>query len=334
MEDLDLYDSTEDDDLLVELGKQLNVDKKNLFLHNGSAESIKSIFSVMLNPGDNVLLPNPGWSYYSGIVGYKFGNIIHYDIIEGEEKCIHNMNDIMEKAKKYSPKIIVITSPAMPTGNAIDAHDLEMVVKSNPGSLILVDEAYHGFAPYEIDIRRWIETYDNVVFSRTFSKFYGLANLRIGYGICSESAMHALWLDLPLHRLPHISKRIAIAALHDKEYYETILHETVEVREWFRRELNKLPNILCFKTDSNFVYIRCSGYNLSRVKEYMEENGYLIRIFEGHGEQHLRITVAPREIMEDCFNKLREGLEKNRILLTTTLTLNAMKERQLECEEV
>ena len=128
----------------------------------------------------------------------------------------------MEKAKQYAPKIIAVTSPAMPTGNAISGADLELIIKNNPGSMILVDEAYYGFRPYDLDVNRIVHTYDNVIFSRTFSKYFGLANLRIGYGICSEKAMHAMWLDLPLHRLPHISKRMAIAALEDTAYYEEI----------------------------------------------------------------------------------------------------------------
>lgn len=313
MEDLYLYDSTEEDDLLIELEKRIGISRENLFLHNGSAESIKTLFSVMLNKGDNVLVPEPGWSYYAGVVDYKFGNKIYYDIIEGEDKCSHNVEDILNKAKEYSPKIIVITSPAMPTGNSILSEDLEKIVSSNPGSMILVDEAYWGFSDYDIDVKYMIGKYDNIVFSRTFSKYYGLANLRIGYGIGSLEAIHTLWLDLPLHRLPHISKRMAIAALNDSKYYEEIVKETINVREWFWRKLNKLPGVKPFKSDANFLYIGLSGYDVEGIKKYMHDNGYLIRIFDGHGQQHLRISVAPKEIMEDCFNKLKNALKMNKL---------------------
>lgn len=312
MEDLYLYDSTEEDDLLIALESNIGVSRENMFLHNGSAESIKTIFSVLLKKGDNVLIPTPGWSYYSGIVDYKFGQTVYYDIIEGDDKCYHNIDDIMEKAKQYNPKIIVITSPAMPTGNAMSAENLEMIIRENPGSMVLVDEAYYGFSEYDLDVNAIIGKYDNVVFSRTLSKYYGLANLRIGYGICSRKAMHALWLDLPLHRLPHISKRMAIAALEDKQYYNEITKELIEVREWFWKELSKIDNVKPFKSDSNFMYIALKGYDVGRIKDYMEDNGYLIRIFDSHGEQHLRITIAPREIMEDCYNKLKAAIGNSR----------------------
>ena len=310
-EDLYLYDSSQDDDLLIELEKKLGISQDNLFLHNGSAETIKTIFSVMLNKGEYVLVPTPGWSYYTGLIDYKFGNVISYDIIEDGDKCVHNVNDILEKAKKYNPQIIVITSPAMPTGNAIKGEELELIIKSNPGSMVLVDEAYYGFREYDLDINRIISTYDNVVFSRTFSKYYALANLRVGYGICSQKAKHALWLDLPLHRLPHISKRLAIAALNDEQYYNEITREAIDTREWFWRELSKIDGVHPFKSDANFLYVGLSGYDVEGIKKYMEDNGYLIRIFDSHGKQHLRITIAPREIMDDCLNKLKAALSEN-----------------------
>lgn len=309
MEDLYLYDSTEDDDLLIALEKKLKISRRNLFLHNGSAESIKSLFSIMLEKGDTVLIPSPGWSYYASIIGYKFGQAICYDIIEGNEKCIHSIEDIMEKAQRFNPKVIVITSPAMPTGNKISADALEEVVRNNPGTMVLVDEAYYGFCDYDIDVKYMISTYDNVIFSRTFSKYYALANMRIGYGICSKNAMHTLWLDLPLHRLSHITKRMAIAALSDDEYYKEITQEIIDVREWFRNELNKIPDIKAFKSDANFIYIALEKHNVSAIKKYMEANGYLIRIFESHKEQHLRITIAQKEVMEDCLHKLKRALK-------------------------
>ncbi len=309
LEDLYLYDSTEDDDLLIALEKKLKISRRNLFLHNGSAESIKSLFSIMLEKGDTVLIPSPGWSYYSSIIGYKFGQTICYDIIEGNDKCIHNIKDIMDKAKQFNPKIIVITSPAMPTGNKISADALEEIVRNNPGTMVLVDEAYYGFCDYDIDVQYMISTYDNIIFSRTFSKYYALANMRIGYGICSENAMHTLWLDLPLHRLSHITKRMAIAALSDDEYYKEITKEIVDVREWFRVELNKIAGIRAFKSDANFIYIALENHDVASIKKYMEENGYLIRIFESHEEQHLRITIAQKEVMEDCLYKLRRALQ-------------------------
>lgn len=309
VEDLYLYDASKDDELIETIENDLGISKQNLFLHNGSAESIKSIFSIVLKEGDTVLLPNPGWSYYSGLVDYKFGKKVFYSVDEGEKKCKHNVDDILEKAKKYAPKLIIVTSPAMPTGNMISFEDLEIIVKNNPGTIIVVDEAYYGFTKYEIDVKYLVEKYNNIVFSRTFSKYYGLANMRIGYGIASQEVMRALWLDLPLHKLPHIARRMAVAAIEDKAYYEEITNEIVHTREWFIRELNMIDGVKAFQSDSNFVYLSINICDVEKLKEYMKENGFLIRVFDDGTKKHLRITIAQKEIMEDCLNKLKLGMK-------------------------
>lgn len=298
MEDLYLYESNARDDLIEAIAQQTGIPAENLFVNNGSAENIKSILSIFAKRGDTVLLPDPGWSYYTGLANYKFLNVVRYPILEGEKKCAHDVEAILRLARLHRPRLLFITTPAMPTGNKIADEELERILRELPDTLVLVDEAYLGFTPYTLDVRRIIETYDNVIFSRTFSKYYGLANLRIGYGFCSRQLKDVLFLDLPLHRLPHIGKRMAIAALRDQSYYDRITAELIETREEFSSRLNALPGIRAYASDANFVYIRLVGYDVERIKAIVEENGYLIRIFTGNEEKHLRITIGTKALME------------------------------------
>ena len=174
-----------------------------------------------------------------------------------------------------------------------------MTARDFPDTLIVVDEAYFGFKPYTPDVARMVSTYDNVLFSRTFSKYYGLANLRIGYGFCSAALKKVLWLDLPLHRLPHVGKRMAVAALGDDEYYGRITAELIASREAFRRDLNALPDVYVYPSDANFVYIRLTGYDVMRIKDEAAKAGYLIRVFDGNAQKHLRITIGTPSLMAD-----------------------------------
>ena len=149
----------------------------------------------------------------------------------------------------------------------------------------------------------FIENYDNVVFSRTFSKFFGLAGLRLGYGIASKRAMKALWLDLPLLRLPIIARRAVIESLRDDVYYDRIRREIHEVKEWFYNELCKIDEIHPYRSDTNFIYMKVSGVDALEVKERMEKAGYLFRIFEYDDQFYYRINVAPMDTMEDFMEK-------------------------------
>ena len=298
MEDLYLYESTAKEDLICALSEKIGIPEENLFLNNGSAENLKSIISVIARPGDTVLLPDPGWSYYFGLADYRFLKTVHYPIVERETGCEHDIATLRALIEEHDPKIVLIASPAMPTGNKMADEDLEDLIRSYPNTLMLIDEAYYGFAEYTLDIRRLIETYDNVVFSRTFSKFYGLANLRIGYGFCSTALKQVLWLDMPLHRLPHIVKRMAIAALEDDAYYDDIRAKIIRARENFSAVLNGIEGVQVLKSDTNFIYIRLVGYDAEKIRRIAAENGYLIRIFMGNQEKHLRITIGTEEIME------------------------------------
>lgn len=299
MTDLYLYESTAKEDLIEALSKKLGLPEENLFLNNGSAENLKSIISVIARPGDTVMLPDPGWSYYFGLADYRFLKIVKYQIAEGETKCNHDVANIRAMIEKYDPKIVLIASPAMPTGNKMADEELEDLIRSYPNTLMLIDEAYYGFAEYTLDIRRLIETYDNVVFSRTFSKYYGLANLRIGYGFCSAALKKVLWLDMPLHRLPHIVKRMAIAALEDDEYYDSVKEKNLRARQKFSDALNQIDGVQVHESDTNFVYIRLIGYDVEQIQRVANEHGFLIRIFVGNAEKHLRVTIGTEEMMEE-----------------------------------
>ena len=101
--------------------------------------------------------------------------------------------------------------------------------------------------------------------TRTFSKFYGLANVRIGYGLCSYPLRRTIGLDLPLFRASGISRKIAIEAIKDTEYYDKMRAETKLVRDWFIDELNKLEDVKAYKTGSNFVFIKLGNADADRV---------------------------------------------------------------------
>ena len=309
MEDLYLYDLSRKDELLVRLSQELAIPENNIFIHNGSAEVIKSIFSILLNEGDRVLAPVPAWSYYKSVTDAKFSKCIMYQVREGEDSYEYDMADLMAKAKEHSPRIIVITAPHMPTGCAVDYGDIEDVVRQNPDSVVLIDEAYWGYGDdSNVFEKSMITKYSNVVISRTFSKLYGLAGIRIGYGLCSYPLKRAIGVDLPLHRESRISRRMAIAALNDREYYADVKAKNREVRDWFIGELAKIPGVKPFRSDTNFVFIKLDYADPEKVRAYMEENHILIRLFTDMGALRLRITIGPRDLMERVLYQLKKAL--------------------------
>lgn len=313
-EDLYLYDLSHKDELLDTISEVCDISANNIFIHNGSAEVIKSIFSILLNEHDRVLIPSPGWSYYKSVADAKFADCVTYEVCEAEETYEYNVNDLLQKAQKHHPKIIVVTSPQMPTGCVIEQGAIEKIIAKNKNAVIMLDEAYWGYGDDDSKFeKKLITQYSNVVITRTFSKFYGLANIRIGYGLCSYPLRRTIGLDLPLFRACGISRKIAVAALKDSEYYKKIKAETNHIREWFISELNGMENVRAYRSDANFVFVKLIGADAEKVRIFMEENDILIRLFTDRDVLCLRITVGPKDIMERVLFQLKRAVSCIRV---------------------
>ena len=235
-----------------------------------------------------------------------------YKFNEDSEKCYHDIDDLMYNAKKHHARFIVVTTPAMPSGNLIHPDDLEKIIVNNPQSLIFVDQAYFGFEDDPIDVNYFINKYDNVLFSRTFSKFFALAGLRLGYGIASKRALETLWLDLPLLRLPIVARRAVIEALRDDDYYNHVRNEIRDVKDYFYNRLCEIKEIHPYKSDTNFLYMKVSEIDGAELRERMIEQGYLFRIFQNEGGTFYRINVAPMNNMVDFVDKFENTIVQMR----------------------
>jgi len=310
IQDLYEYDMASEDFLIKEISRTFSIPADDIYIHNGSAEVIKSIFSIVLERGDVVLVSNPGWSYYASLAKEKFCDVIEYSIKKDDYSYFMDTKELLEKAKEYHPKLIIITSPHNPTGCKIDGETLETIIQQNPDTLILLDEAYAGFAEEDIDIRRLVETYSNIIISRTFSKYYGLADIRIGYAFCNFKIKRIWGLDLPLFRTSTISRKMAACALHDKKYYEEMGQKLQEVKTFFADELNSIPGIRVFESYSNFVPVRIENADMTDLKEFLRENGILIRLFEDHGEILARIAIAELDVMKKTVELIRNYIER------------------------
>lgn len=312
LRDLYEYDMASEDFLILAISKAFSIPADDIYLHNGSAEVIKSIFSIVLERGDCVMVSNPGWSYYASLAKEKFCDVIEYQVKKDDYSYYMDTKELIDKAKKHHPKLIVITSPHNPTGCKIDGEILETIIKQNQDTLVLLDEAYAGFTEEDIDVRRLIETYSNLIISRTFSKYYGLANMRIGYAFCNFKMKRIWGLDLPLFRESSLSRKMAATALDDKAYYDNMCEKLQESKNCFSDELNAVEGIRVFESHSNFVPIRIESVDMADLKEYLGDHGVLIRLFEDHGEILARIAIAELDIMKETATLIKQYVKEKR----------------------
>ena len=310
MEDLYLYDLTRDDALAVEISKKTELGTDSIFIHSGSSDVIKTIMTLVLNKDDVVLISAPAWNYYKSVIELHFAKPAYYDIKPGENAYEFDVEGLMSKAAATKPRIIVITTPHNPTGAVISPKDLERIIKDNPTSLVIVDEAYLGFSTVKYDAKYLLTTYNNVVFARTFSKLYGLAGVRIGYGLCTPMARQVFKLDLNPFRVSNIGRKVAIAALEDKKYYNELTKTIIQLKADFISEINKIKGVKAFDSAANFIFIHFDGIDVQALKDYLADNGYLVRLWTEAGRLSMRITVAPKADMDKVLGLIKEFIEK------------------------
>ncbi len=306
IQDLYEYDMATNDFLIDAISDAFAMPADDIFIHNGSAEIIKSVFSIALEKGDCILTSDPGWNYYGSIARGKFCKVHTYRVLKDDYTYYVDVKDLLEKAKRYQPRIIVLTSPHNPTGCKMDGNAVETIIRQNPDSLILLDEAYWGFTEEDMDIRRLVEAYTNVIVSRTFSKYFGLANARIGFGFCNSKVKHIYGLDLPLFRESSISRRMALEALGDKDYYESMNRKLNEVKQWFVDELNRIEGIRVFHSYANFVAMKAERIDLHQLQINLQKEGIRIRLFADGDECLARISIGEKDVMEKLVEFIRK----------------------------
>ena len=311
MEDLTLYDLTREDELAEEVSKQLDLPTDHIFVHSGSSDVIKTIMTLVLNKDDTVLISAPAWNYYKSVIELHFAKAAYYSVKPGKDSYEFDVQGLLSKARETRPRIIVITSPHNPTGAVMSQADIEKITKENPYSLIIVDEAYLGFSNIKNDVKYLLNSYNNIVFCRTFSKLYGLAGVRIGYGLCAPMAKQVFKLDLNPFRVSNLGRKAAVAALQDKAYYQELTKNLSAVRDNFIEEINKLDKVKAFKSAANFIFIHFdNSIDTQKLKDYLAQNGILVRLWTENGQLAMRITVAPEEWMEKTLELIKNFLEK------------------------
>ena len=281
------------------------LDREYVLVNNGASETLKLIIEVLIESGDTVLLPNPGWSYYKGIIMLDDGSTECYDLQSSGSVYYYDAEAMVKQIKKVNPKLVIITSPNMPTGNRIELDQLEQIIKSLENGFVLLDEAYFGFSRENLNINRLLEKYNNLIVVRTFSKCYALASVRVGYMLCNPIVREYFNKKSPLFGISYPAQLMAAAALEDKEYYDKMLGKLAETRENFISEVDKLENFSCFKSEANFILIKINKFVPSDVVKYLKENGYLVRDCCGYGlHHHIRISIGRESDMKHIYELL------------------------------
>ena len=265
---------------------------------NGSNEIIELLGHAFLGPGDEVVMGAPDFVVYR-LVTLLFG------ARPVEVPLVNYRNDLQALARAVSArtKLVFVSSPNNPTGTAIKAEELLGFVRSLPGTVVCaVDEAYVDFAEQPADLRPLIEEGRNVIGLRTFSKVFGLASLRLGYGYSTSELASLLDRVRQPFNVNAIAQAAAVAALGDHEFKRMCVAET-------RRGLRRLEagfaglGLEFVPSEANFMLVRVGDG--ARVFDALLHRGVIVRPLKLYNlPEWIRVTVGTADQNERFLREL------------------------------
>ncbi len=294
--------------LKKKMAAKLNIDMNNIIFGNGSDELIELIYRTFAtNPDDEILYCYPTFIEYK-IIGMGFNkklielplNNYAYDI----ELLLDSIND--------KTKIIFLNTPNNPTGAAIPKKDINRVIDAvkDKNCLVVIDEAYYEYAIAEDDYEELLDLYkeNNVIILRTFSKAYGLAGLRIGYGIAQKDIIDYLNRTRPPFNVNILAQEAAMAAIDDDEHIRESVKNNNEGKEFLYAEFEKL-GIEYIKTYANFILFDTKK-DANKIYEALLKKGVIVRSMAGYGyTTSLRVTIGTMDENRIFIEKLKEVLD-------------------------
>ena len=296
------YPKSSHADLVEKLAGRWDAAPEQVWLGNGGDGALDCLARAMLAPGDEVLVPTPGFAYYEMSARYHHGEVNEYTLSKADDFA--QTADVV--LKDYDgERIVYLTSPHNPTGKEFTTEAVRTIAEeTDEETLVLVDEAYGEFtdAPsaVELVVRR-----DDVAVVRTFSKAYGLAGLRLGYAITPEAWADAYARVNTPFAVTTLACRAGLAALGDDAH----LDRTVETVRWARAYLREELDARTWPSGGNFVLADVG--DARAVTETCREQGVAVRDCSGHGlPSCVRVSCGPRAETRQAVEAIHEALEE------------------------
>jgi len=279
------------------LARELNVPESQVLLGEGSEDLLKQAVHCYVGPGEKVLCPAQSWWYYRALASEVGGATITYSLKVGKDSFTFDVDEMIAAYQKESPRVVLIASPNNPTGNSFPDTHLSYLIDAFRESIVILDEAYWGFGnAAEGRIAEFAAKYRNLIVLRTFSKYYALAGVRIGFAVVGTNLARLIKFAARYLGYNRISEALALAALDSPEYYLSVRKKIQEDRQEYYRYFGSKPGFTCFRSDANFIMVRLPGQVVGPLREFLKRQKIEIKFFsEPEFENCVRITIGTHE---------------------------------------
>ena len=279
-------------ELRKKISKNFNCKYNKIICGSGSDEIIQMLCQLFLKPGDEVIVPQ-----YSFLMYRVYSKIVGARVIFSREKSFKVFVDEIIKKVNKKTKIVFLANPNNPTGTYLDKKELiNLRKKLNKKILLVIDDAYQEYMiakEYSSGLDLFKKT-ENVFILRTFSKIYGLAGLRIGWGYGHKNIVDALYNIKPPFNVNKLAQFCAIESLKDKNFIKKSIKHNLIWNNKIKNEMNKY-GIFSNKISANFLLLNFNNCRFSAeyIRKRLENKGILLREMKSYGIKNcLRLTIG------------------------------------------
>lgn len=280
------------------LANDLGVDVERIGLGNGSHELLMLLAQCFADAKHSIVFSQYGFAVFPIATAAAGAGAICVPALPRGDRAAPSGHDLgaMAKAVRRNTRIVYIANPNNPTGTWFDDAALAAFLAKVPRDvLVVVDEAYHEYvdAPGLTTALAFADRHPNLVVTRTFSKAYGLAGMRVGYLVAHPSVVSALERLRESFNVNNVALAGAVAALHDKPWLAKARAFNRAEREWLRGELLE-GGYHCLPSQTNFL-LCVLPRDATKLERHLFERGVIVRPMGGYGlPRALRISVGSR----------------------------------------
>lgn len=275
------YPDTENRKLREAIGEAYGFKAENVICGVGSDQLIDCILRAFVEQDDWVMAPSPSFSMYGLSTKINEGRFVAVPL---QADYTYDVEAMVEAIERLSPKVLFICNPNNPTGTLLEQSSIEKLIQKAQG-IVVMDEAYAEFSGETM--LPLIHKYPHVIVLRTFSKAYGLAGARIGYGIASEEMIESLDAIRPPYNVNSFSQEVAHYVITHREQWWPVIERIKASRDEMREKLMAL-GFKVAPSYTNFLWIETE----LPLDQVLREEKIYVKLFTYEGIQYFRLSIG------------------------------------------
>lgn len=283
-----IYPDPESRQIRKILADHHQISQENVVIGAGADELIDLIMRIVIEPGDTIINCPPTFGMYAFDGALNQAELIS---VPRQTDFSLDMPGIISAVDQHKPRLLFLAHPNNPDGSLISTNEFEQLV--NLPLLLVMDEAYIQFAENGGSFLTKVKEHSNLIVLRTFSKWAGLAGLRIGYGVFSKPFVPMLMKAKQPYNVSAAAERAAVVTMNNLSKTDQNIAKIIAQRGRLYQSLQKISWLTPYPSQANFILSRVEGISALELKQILRKQGILIRHFNKPGlSEHIRISIG------------------------------------------